>query len=87
MTSSDPARHGALIIGAGEAGSLLLKEIRRQASPYYRILGFIDDDDAKRGMYLHGVRVLGKLDQLQEIVRKHGAEAVIIAIPSAKGKV
>lgn len=80
------ARPKALIIGAGEAGSLLLKEIRRQACPSYQVMGFVDDDKSKQGMYLHGVRVLGNLADLRAIVAKQGIDELIIAIPSAKGK-
>jgi FlaA1/EpsC-like NDP-sugar epimerase len=76
-----------LIIGAGEAGSLLLKEIRRNADSPYNVLGFVDDDDAKQGKYLSGVQVLGKLENLPEIVGKHWIEELIVAIPSSNGKV
>src|ERR1039457_5141680 len=48
-----------LIVGAGEAGSLLLKEIRRQQSAAYNVIGFIDDSPEKNGMRLHGLPVLG----------------------------
>ncbi|MRR59020.1 MAG: polysaccharide biosynthesis protein [Deltaproteobacteria bacterium] len=85
--SANQARPRALIIGAGEAGSLLLKEIRRQANPAYLITGFIDDDPAKLGMYLHGVPVMGTLAHVRELVVKHAVEAAIIAIPSANGPV
>ncbi|MHC1696862.1 MAG: polysaccharide biosynthesis protein [Geobacteraceae bacterium] len=76
----------ALIVGAGQAGSLLLKEIDRLHRSPYKILGFIDDDPAKQGMYLHGVRVEGTVGQLREIVGRLAIEEVIIAIPSAEGK-
>jgi FlaA1/EpsC-like NDP-sugar epimerase len=75
-----------LIVGAGESGSLLLKEIRRHSSSPYKIVGFVDDDNAKQGMFLHGVGVLGNLARLREIVEAKGVEEIIIAIPSAKGK-
>jgi FlaA1/EpsC-like NDP-sugar epimerase len=80
-------RHRALIVGAGEAGSLLLKEIKRQSGSDYDVVGFVDDDDAKQGMLLNGFPVLGKLAQLQSLVEKFGIEEIIIAIPSARGKV
>lgn len=76
-----------LIIGAGEAGSLLLKELRREPASPYRIIGFVDDDKLKQGMRLNGVPVLGTLGQLQGIIRKFRVEEVIIAIPSTSGKV
>lgn len=72
-----------LIVGAGEAGSLLLKEICRQPIAAYNIIGFIDDDPEKKGMRLHGVPVLGNTRQLQSLVRRHDIEDVIIAMPSA----
>lgn len=74
-----------LIIGAGEAGSLLFKEIRRGSSPY-QVVGFVDDEEQKIGMRLHGVPVLGSTSQLKAIIRKYHIEDVIIAIPSAGGK-
>jgi FlaA1/EpsC-like NDP-sugar epimerase len=79
-------RRKTLIIGAGEAGSLLLKETRRQAGSSYDVIGFVDDDDRKQGMLLNGVPVFGKLESLQMLVGKHGVEEIVIAIPSAGGK-
>jgi FlaA1/EpsC-like NDP-sugar epimerase len=75
------------IAGAGEAGSLLLKEIRKQRDSIYNIVGFIDDDPEKHGMRLNGIPVLGSTDSLNELVKKHSVEKVIIALPSAAGKV
>lgn len=75
-----------LVVGAGQAGSLLLKEIRRQADSPYNVVGFIDDDPEKQNMRLHGIPVLGTSEQLEKLVKKHVIEKVIIAIPSASGK-
>ena len=71
-----------LIIGAGDAGNLLLKEIRKQASSPYNVVGFVDDDAEKRGLCLSGVRVLGGTERLRALVRTHRVEEVIFAIPS-----
>lgn len=76
-----------LIVGAGEAGSLLLKEIRRQPESAYKVVGFVDDDPNKQEMRLHGLPVLGSTSQLSAIARKYRVEEVIIAIPSARGKI
>lgn len=76
-----------LIIGAGEAGSLLLKEIRRHPHTSYNVIGFIDDDLEKRGMKLHGIPVLGTTRNLNSLIRLNEIEDVIIAMPSADGKV
>ncbi len=75
-----------LIVGAGEAGSLLLKEIRRQPHASYQVCGFVDDDPEKKGMRLHGVPVLGATRQLKSLISAHEVEDVIIAMPSADGK-
>ncbi len=80
-------RQRTLIIGAGDAGSLLYKEIRRQSTSPYQVVGFIDDDQRKIGMRLHGVAVLGTTAQLKELIHKNSIEDVIIAIPSAGGMV
>lgn len=74
-----------LILGAGDAGRLLLTEIERQQEPDYTIVGFIDDDDKKKGMFLCNVPVLGKQEQMQDLVRQHGIEELIIAVPSVRG--
>ena len=57
-----------LIVGAGEAGSMLLKEIRRQPHATYNVIGFVDDDPEKKGMKLHGVPVLGGAKQLKSLI-------------------
>lgn len=75
-----------LIVGAGEAGSLLLKEIRRQPHAAYNVCGFVDDDPEKKGMKLHGVPVLGGAKQLKSLIIANDIEDVIIAMPSADGK-
>lgn len=75
-----------LIVGAGEAGSMLLKEIRRQPHSAYRIVGFVDDAPDKKGMKLHGVPVLGTTKQLKSLIISNDIEDVIIAMPSADGK-
>jgi FlaA1/EpsC-like NDP-sugar epimerase len=75
-----------LIVGAGEAGSLLLKEIRRHPHAAYSVCGFVDDAPEKKGMKLHGIPVLGTAKQLKSIIIANEVEDVIIAMPSADGK-
>jgi len=76
-----------LIIGAGEAGSLLLKEIRRQPQQSYNVVGMVDDDQQKKGMKLHGVPVLGSTQQLKSLILGNDIEDVIIAMPSAGSRI
>jgi len=76
-----------LLVGAGHAGSNLVKEIRSQSGTIFNVVGFVDDDPKKKGMRLHGVPILGTTERLKAIIRKYRIEEVIIAIPSASGKV
>lgn len=72
-----------LIIGAGSAGGMLAKQLM-QGHDQLIPVGFIDDDYRKQGLYLAGLKVLGKVEQLREIVHEMGIEHLIIAIPSLK---
>jgi FlaA1/EpsC-like NDP-sugar epimerase len=72
-----------LIVGAGNAGEALLREIHRMPVTQYETIGFIDDDPAKRGISIHGIPVLGTVAQLPQICRDRNIEEIAIAIPSA----
>jgi len=74
------------IIGAGSAGELVARELVRTKG-IYQPVGFIDDDVKKKNLRIHGVKVLGSTQQIADLVRKYGVEEIIIAIPSAPGKV
>ena len=74
-----------LIYGAGEAGFSLLREIRANPKLPYAVCGFIDDNGAKRGLVVQGVRVLGRGDKLAGITAAHKVDMVLIALPSATG--
>lgn len=74
-----------LIVGAGEAGSMLLKEIRRHPHTSYNVIGFVDDDPDKKGLKLHGIPVQGATRNLGMLIRANEIEEVIIAMPSASG--
>ena len=75
-----------LIVGAGEAGSMLIKEIGKLPEVPYDVVGYVDDDPRKQGMRLHGIPVVGDTGRLSDLIHKHRAEKVIIAIPSASQK-
>ena len=75
-----------LIVGAGEAGSLLLKEIRKNGDSNFCVIGFVDDDPKKKGMKLHGITVLGETRNLKALIRSRNIKHVIIAMPSANRK-
>ncbi|MFH1304871.1 MAG: nucleoside-diphosphate sugar epimerase/dehydratase, partial [Candidatus Omnitrophota bacterium] len=76
-----------LIVGAGSAAEMVARELLRAPRRVYRPVGFIDDDPAKKNLRIHGIRVLGATDEIKSIVEKYGVEEIIIAIPSASGKV
>ena len=80
-----PARR-FLIIGAGNAGEALLRELVRRKDVQYDVVGFVDDDSAKQGMSIHGITVLGSVDSLPAICQKHNIEEIAIALPSATHK-
>jgi len=78
-------RKPTLIYGAGNAGAMLLRDLRRDPAAAYNICGFIDDDPSKAGLVLDSVRVLGSGAKLPHIVEKHSVSLVLIALPSASG--
>ena len=76
-----------LIVGAGDAGEMVLKDIVRNRALGLQPVGLVDDDRRKRGRRLHGVRVLGTRGDIPDLVAKLGVEQVIFAVPSARGDV
>jgi FlaA1/EpsC-like NDP-sugar epimerase len=72
-----------LIVGAGYAGVLLLRDVKSDLESKIHVVGFLDDDYGKRGKILHGVKVLGSVADLKQIADISGATEVVIAIPSA----
>jgi FlaA1/EpsC-like NDP-sugar epimerase/predicted RNA-binding Zn-ribbon protein involved in translation (DUF1610 family) len=72
-----------LIFGAGDAGELVARDIRSSASDYQPI-GFVDDDEAKVGRRIHGVKVLGTRKDLPQILNRYRPHEVLLAIPHAE---
>ena len=78
----------ALVFGAGNAGESIVREmLRSNGSSEYSPAGFIDDDRAKIGMEIHGIRVLGGRRDIPDLAKKKKIDEVILAIPSASGDV
>ena len=75
-----------LIVGAGDAGEGLLREIMRMKVEQYDVVGFIDDDVAKQGISIHGISVLGTTEQLPQVCQKQKIDEIAIALPSATHK-
>jgi FlaA1/EpsC-like NDP-sugar epimerase len=72
-----------LIVGAGNAGEALLREIHRMPIAQYEVVGFIDDEPIKKGTNIHGIPVLGTVEQLLEVCEERKIEEIAIAMPSA----
>ncbi len=73
----------ALIIGAGRAGEMLVRDLIHDQNKEYTPVGFLDDEMSKRGKEIHGVRVLGKVNDLEKVVSDKAIEVVLLAMPSA----
>ena len=92
MVVERPARRAAaggrnvIVVGAGSGGQMVVREL--QLNPYLgsHAIGFLDDDPRKRGMRLHGVKVLGSTDEIGRVLDEMGPDEVVIAIPSAPGE-
>jgi len=74
-----------LIVGAGRAGEMILREILGNYRLKYNPVGFVDDNREKRNLYIHGCRVLGNTREIPRIVRSEGVEMVFLAVPHAHG--
>ncbi len=73
-----------LIVGAGDAGEMLLREIHNNRKLNYEPVGFLDDDTEKVGREIHGLPILGTRYALKKEIRDRGIEEVLVAIPSAQ---
>lgn len=78
-----PRKPRALIVGAGDAGEMLVREILRGGSLDYDPVGFVDDDARKAGLRIHGIPVAGSVADIRRLVRRLRIETILIAIPSA----
>jgi FlaA1/EpsC-like NDP-sugar epimerase len=78
-TLARPQATPVLVLGAGPAAAALLKDLA--ASPQWRVVGVLDDDAAKRGGELLGVKILGGIDSVERMAQRHGVTQAIIAMP------
>ena len=73
----------ALLVGAGRAGSMAARELRRRPDAGYVPVGFVDDDPTRTNLAVEGVQVFGTTREVAEIARRVGAETIILTMPSA----
>lgn len=75
-----------LIVGAGDAAEMIMREIKRSSHPVQRVVGFVDDAPEKQALLIHQVPVLGTTVQIPDLVKDHDIEELLIALPSATGE-
>lgn len=75
-----------MIVGAGAAGNMLVKEIRNSDHVSKQVVCIVDDDRSKEGSYLHGVKVMGNRQNIPELVKLYRIDEIIIAMPSAPAR-
>lgn len=75
------------IMGAGDAGAMILREIQNSSHVNMNVVGLLDDDPDKRNVRIHGVPVLGGREDIPRVVERHNVSRLIIAMPTAPGKV
>jgi len=79
-------RH-VLVVGAGDAGALVVREMQKNPQLNFKPVCFLDDDANKQKQQIHGVSVVGTLDDLARTMNQRHIDEVVIAIPSAPGRV
>lgn len=72
-----------LIIGAGRAGESIIRDLKRDELNEYKPVAIVDDDPRKQGIEIHGVRVVGEITSIPDVITSYNIEAIFIAIPSA----
>jgi FlaA1/EpsC-like NDP-sugar epimerase len=76
-----------IIVGAGKAGELILKDIMKNKDSSFEVVGFVDDDSEKQGIKVMSKKVLGRISDLNKIIKEYGIHELFIAIPSERGRV
>lgn len=76
-----------LIIGAGDGGALVVRELQKNPQLNLSPIGFLDDNPAKQKQQVYGIQVVGTINDLASVLDKNFVDEVIIAIPSAPGRV
>lgn len=85
---SQVEKKNALIVGAGSAGTMLVRQLLKNNDSELQPVAFVDDDHAKQKLQIYGVTVLGKTEDIPEIVESKKIDHIIIAIPSlSKGEI
>ena len=86
MSGDRSVRKNVMLVGAGSAGSALIKEIVSSRQVNKNLVGVIDDDPGKQGTYIHGIRVIGTRDDILRRTEELEVDEIMIALPSASAK-
>jgi len=82
LGKQDAQKEKTLIVGAGDLGEQLVRNMQAlHDNPYY-LVGFVDDNPIKRGVKIHGLKVLGKVSDIVELAKTHEIKQLIVAVPS-----
>ncbi|MGM0500704.1 MAG: polysaccharide biosynthesis protein [Bacillota bacterium] len=83
---SNNSQKRVLIIGAGDAAEIIIREMQKHPEIGKKVIGLVDDDPSKQALEIHGHKVLGKTKKIPQLIEEYDVDEVIIAIPSAEGK-
>jgi len=83
FSKDNSSRERIIIIGAGDCGEKIFRELRDNTHLKYQVTGFLDDHPTKRGKTIHGIPVMGPVSKIKELAEQAIADSAIIAIPSA----
>jgi FlaA1/EpsC-like NDP-sugar epimerase len=75
-----------LIVGAGKAGEMLVRDLLRSRDEPYKLVGFVDDSIRKQGREIHGIRVLGACDEIIDFAERLNVDLIVLALPSANSR-
>ncbi len=75
-----------LIVGAGDSGETAARDLLKNKAKSHILLGFLDDEEERIGTFIHNVKVLGKIKDLENIARSYDVQSIVIAIPSLEHK-
>ena len=86
-SSSSKRKKRVLVIGAGDAGAMIVRELNRNPQLNMVPIGYLDDDPQKQNSVIHGVPVLAPIEDIEKVLNSHHIDEALIAIPSASGDV
>jgi FlaA1/EpsC-like NDP-sugar epimerase len=81
----DGEQRRVIILGSGQSTVEVLNALSRECAGRYEVIGILDDNPLYQGSFLRGIKILGGLDMLHDLLRQHATDEVIIALPSTDG--